>query len=108
MDIGSCQHMGMISNQNCILSRSRPRVISVPKNAVWVVWGSFQRILFYVTFHLSLRTYLDDILTHSSNIEEHHCHLTTVFEGLQSVGLTLHGGKCNIGVHEVRYLGHIF
>ena len=53
-------------------------------------------------------TYLDNVLIHSSNTEEHRHHVTTVFERLQSAGLTLRGGKCNIGVCEVRYLGHVF
>ena len=42
-------------------------------------------------------TYLDDVLIHSSSIEEHESHLKLVFDRLQSAGLTLCGGKCNIG-----------
>ena len=55
-----------------------------------------------------ITTYLDDVLVHSSSIEEHHSHLKLVLERLQSVGLTLCDGKCNNGVYQVRYLGHVF
>ena len=53
-------------------------------------------------------TYLDDVLIHSPTIQEHEQHLKTVFERFKSAGLTLRGGKCNIGVKEVKYLGHVF
>ena len=47
-------------------------------------------------------------MIHSSTIQEHKQHLKTVFERFNSAGLTLRGSKCNIGVREVKYLGHIF
>ena len=55
-----------------------------------------------------ITTYLDDVLIHSSSVEEHESHLKVVFDRLQSAGLTLRGGKCSIDVCQVRYLGHVF
>ena len=70
---------------------------------------SFQRLMDTLLRDLSfVTTYLDDVLIHSSSTEEHHHHLATVFERLHAAGLTLHGGKCNIGVCQVKYLGHVF
>ena len=71
--------------------------------------ASFQRLMDTLLRDLSfVTTYLDDVLIHSSSAEEHHRHLATVFERFHNAGLTLRGGKCNIGVCEVRYLGHVF
>ena len=53
-------------------------------------------------------TYLDDILVHSANIEQHKDHLKQVFQKLQESGLTLRGQKCHFGMTKVTYLGHIF
>ena len=53
-------------------------------------------------------TYLDDVLTHSPTTQKHEQHLKIVFERFESAGLTLRGSKCNIGVQEVKYLGHVF
>jgi len=70
---------------------------------------SFQRLMDTLLRDLSfVTTYLDDVLIHSSSIEENPRHLATVFERLYAAGLTLRGGKCNIGVCEVKYLGHVF
>ena len=71
--------------------------------------ASFQHLMDTILRDLSfVTTYLDELLIHSSSTEEHHRHLTTVFERLQSAGLTLRSGKCNIGVCQIRYLGHVF
>ena len=71
--------------------------------------ASFQRLMDMICRDLPfVTTYLDDVLIHSSTIQEHKQYLKTVFERFNSAGLTLHGSKCNIGVREVKYLGHIF
>ena len=41
-------------------------------------------------------------------MQEHKKHLKTVFERFKPAGFTLHSSKCNIGVHQVKYLGHVF
>ena len=53
-------------------------------------------------------TYIDDVLIHSRSIRDHKAHLQEVFNRLKEAGLTLQGRKCNIGLTEVKYLGHIF
>ena len=71
--------------------------------------ASFQRLMDSICRDLPfVTTYLDDVLIHSSTIQEHEQHLKTIFERFKSAGLTLRGGKCNIGVKEVKYLGHVF
>jgi len=70
---------------------------------------SFQQLMDTILCDLPfVTTYLDDVLVHSSSIEEHYSHLKVIFERFQSAGLTLHGGKCIIGMYQVRYLGHVF
>ena len=71
--------------------------------------ASFQRLMDTLFRDLSfVTTYLDDVLIHSCSIEEHKEHLNTVFNRIESAGLSLHGSKCNIGVYQVKYLGHVF
>ena len=53
-------------------------------------------------------TYLDDVLIHSSIIDKHKKHLKLVFDRIDAAGLILHGSKCNIGMYQVKYLGHAF
>ena len=42
--------------------------------------------------------YIDDILVHSRNDEQHKQHLQEVFQRLSAAGLTLRGRKCHIGM----------
>ena len=53
-------------------------------------------------------TYIDDILVHSANEEQHKYHLQQVFQKLEESGLTLRGKKCHFGMTQVSYLGHLF
>ena len=52
--------------------------------------------------------YLDNILIHSKDEQEHTGHLEIVFQRLLNAGLTLRGTKCDIGMSSVQYLGHVF
>ena len=71
--------------------------------------SSFQRLMDKVLRGLPFVIhYIDDILVHSANEEEHKQHLRIVLERLQKAGLTLRGKKCCIGLSEVPYLGHVF
>ena len=68
--------------------------------------SSFQRLMDNIFRGLPFVTkYIDDILVHSVNTEEHRDHLRQVFQRLQRAGLTLRGKKCRIGMNEVPYLG---
>ena len=52
--------------------------------------------------------YVDDLLVHSTTIEQHRVHLRKVFQRLREAGLTLKGKKYHVAMLELRYLGHIF
>ena len=70
--------------------------------------SSFQRLMDKILHGLSFVTiYLDDILIHSKDEQEHTGHLEIVFR-LLNAGLTLRGTKCDIGMSSVQYLGHVF
>ncbi|KAG8188735.1 hypothetical protein JTE90_023080 [Oedothorax gibbosus] len=51
--------------------------------------------------------YLDDILCFSADPEEHKPHLHTIFHCLQAHGLKLNISKCEFGVPELTFLGHL-
>ena len=71
--------------------------------------SSFQRLMDKLFRDLPfVVTYLDDVLIHSCSIDEHKEYLKLVFDRIDAAGLTLHGSKCNIGMYQVKYLGHVF
>ena len=71
--------------------------------------SSFQRLMDKITRGLPfVTTYIDDVLIHSANEEEHKQHLSAIFSRLKTAGLTLRGRKCQIGMPQVTYLGHVF
>ena len=71
--------------------------------------SSFQRLMNKIFRDLPfVTTYVDDILVHSANEEEHNVHLHQVFQRLEKSGLTLRGRKCHFGMTQVPYLGHLF
>ena len=71
--------------------------------------GSFQRLMDKVMRGLPfVATYIDDVLVHSKNMEDHKSHLQQVFHRLGEAGLTLRGRKCTIAVSQVNYFGHRF
>ena len=71
--------------------------------------SSFQRLIDSVFQGLPfVTTYIDDVLIHSSSEKQHKEHLETVFQRLTNAELTLLGTKCQIGMSQVCYLGHVF
>lgn len=50
---------------------------------------------------------MDDILIASSLPEEHEKHLRIVFERLSNASLGLNVAKCQFGLSEIEFLGHI-
>ena len=70
--------------------------------------SSFQRLIDKITRGLPfVTTYLDDILIHPTSEDEHKEHLSSIFSRLKTAGLTLRGRKCQIGMPQVTYLGHV-
>ena len=51
--------------------------------------------------------YFDDILCHTSTMEEHELLLGRVFKRLKEVGLQLSPEKCEYRKPEITFLGHI-
>lgn len=51
--------------------------------------------------------FFDDILVYSQSWEDHISHLRTVFTILQTNQLFAKESKCHLGVHQVKYLGHV-
>ena len=71
--------------------------------------GSFQRLMDKIMCGLSfVTTYIDDVLVHSKNQEQHKQHLQQVFQRLSDAELTLRGHKCTLAMSQVTYLGHKF
>ena len=71
--------------------------------------GSFQRLMDKIMRGLPfVTTYIDDVLVHSKNEEQHKHHLQKVFQHLSDAGLTLRDYKCTLAMAQVTYLGHKF
>lgn len=71
--------------------------------------SSFQRLMNQIFRGLPfVTTYVDDILIHSADKNQHLHHLREVLSRLRQANLTLRGRKCQICMSEVPYLGHVF
>ena len=69
---------------------------------------TFQRFLDEVLRGLPfVFCYVDDILIFSKDMEEHKNHLRAVFQRLNHFGLILNADKCEFGLSEIRFLGHM-
>ena len=53
------------------------------------------------------KAYIDDLVIFSTSWEEHLQHLRTVLQRLQEAGLTVKPTKCQFGMEECTYLGHV-
>jgi hypothetical protein len=54
-----------------------------------------------------VQCYIDDILIHSENLEDHAVHVRECLERLEKYGLKLNINKCDFGARRIKYLGHI-
>ena len=72
--------------------------------------ATFQRLMDVImsglTFEVCL-TYLDDVITFSSTIEDHFVRLRMVLKRLRDAGLKLKPSKCNLLQVSVEFLGHV-
>ena len=50
---------------------------------------------------------MDDVLVFGTDADEHWCRLRLVLERIQNSGMTLKKEKCEFGVTEIKFLGHI-
>ena len=57
--------------------------------------------------HRFTAAYLDDIVIHGANWEDHLDHLKQVFERLQAAGFRIKKKKCNFAVNNCVYLGYV-
>ena len=71
--------------------------------------ASFQRMMDNLLhgLHNTAGAYLVDLVAFSNTSEEHLEHLRTVFYRLQQAGLTVKPRKCQFGIEQCIYLGHI-
>ena len=72
--------------------------------------ATFQRLMDLVLGGLKWScalVYLDDIIVYSSTFQSHLQHLESVFERIQSSGLTLQISKCQFCKNKLKYLGHV-
>ena len=51
--------------------------------------------------------YLDDVVIHSANWEDHTCHIRRVLQKLRDAGLTVKPKKCQLAMSRCTYLGHV-
>ena len=72
--------------------------------------ASFQRAMEMVAGDLNLKEmliYLDDIISHAKNFDQHIERLERLFSVLAEHGLKISPKKCQVCHDEVRYLGHL-
>ena len=71
--------------------------------------ATFQRLMDKVLRSMEdfAAAYLDDIIIFSADWRSHMLHLGKVLESLKRAGLTVKARKCQLGMSECRYLGHV-
>ena len=76
-------------------------------NSPWYFQSVLEREVFQNLIHKIMELYIDDILTWASTIEELIANLTKIFAALEAAGMTLHPDKCEFGMTEVEFVGHL-
>ena len=71
--------------------------------------ATFQRLMDKVVRGLEQFTaaYLDDLIIYSESWNDHLKHISEVLKCLRKAGLTMKAKKCQIGMSECVYLGHM-
>lgn len=68
---------------------------------------TFQRLMHKVCYGLDfVSCYIDDVLIHSENAEQHKQHLRIFFQRLKEFGLTINTDKSEFGKSTIIFLGH--
>ena len=69
---------------------------------------TFQKAMHDLLGHLDfVKIFLDDVLIHSPNHQEHRLHLMSVFKIFEDSGITINLSKSQFFKNSVQYLGHI-
>lgn len=69
---------------------------------------TFQRFIDQVLHGLHFAfVYIDDVLIASSTPQEHQHHLRLIFERFQKYGVIINPSKCEFGVSQLHFLGHL-
>jgi hypothetical protein len=76
-------------------------------NSPWYFQRTMEQEVFPHLIHKSMEIYIDDLLTWASSIEELLENLEKIFSALREKGLTLNPGKCEFGMSEVEFVGHL-
>jgi hypothetical protein len=76
-------------------------------NSPWYFQSVLEREVFQNIIHKIMELYIDDILTWASTIDELIANLTKIFAALEAAGMTLHPDKCEFGMTEVEFVGHL-
>ena len=71
--------------------------------------ATFQRLMDVVLTGMGeySAAYMDDVVIFSMTWEDHLQHIRQVLQKLQDVGLTIKGRKCQFGMQQCTYLGHV-
>ena len=71
--------------------------------------ASFQRMMDRVVDDLQdfVAAYLDDLIVHSNTCEDHLKHVRVIMQRQRETGLTVKPTKCQFGVEQCVYLGHV-
>ena len=71
--------------------------------------ATFQRLMDKVIRGMEQFTsaYLDDLIIYSKSWEDHKKHISKVLQRLREAGLTVKAKKCQLGMTECVYLGHV-
>ena len=97
---------------------------NIPKTAVTTPFGLFEFLRMPFGLHNAAQifqrfinqllqrlnhtyTYIDDVLIASPTMEIHRQHLHSVLQCFQQYGITINHDKCQFGVPELTFLGHV-
>ena len=76
-------------------------------NAPWYFTGVMEREVFPEYIHKFMEIYIDDMVTWAQTIDELCDNLQKIFEALERVGMTLNPEKCEFGMVECDFVGHL-
>lgn len=76
------------------------------KNAPAVFQSLMDRVLGPLTYVTAI-AYLDDVIIHSSSVEQHVIDLENVLRRIQAANLSINKNKCAFGMKSVEFLGFI-